>query len=36
MSLDATAAAGTIVALPAREDIQLPIQEHLIVEKYSR
>lgn len=36
MSLDATAAAGTIIALPAREDIQLPIQEHLIVEKYSR
>lgn len=36
MSLDATAAAGTIIALPAREDTQLPIQEHLIVEKYSR
>lgn len=36
MSLDANAATGTIVALPAREDIQLPIQEHLIVEKYSR
>ena len=36
MSLDTNAATGTIVALPAREDIQLPIQEHLIVEKYSR
>lgn len=36
MSLDANAAVGTIIALPTREDIQLPIQEHLIVEKYSR
>lgn len=36
MSLDANAATGTIIALPDREDIQLPIQEHLIVEKYSR
>ncbi|WP_088187408.1 30S ribosomal protein S4 [Desulfosporosinus sp. FKA] len=36
LSLDANAAAGTVVALPTREDIQLPIQEHLIVEKYSR
>ncbi|MHB1653504.1 MAG: 30S ribosomal protein S4 [Desulfitobacteriaceae bacterium] len=36
LSLDANAAAGTVTALPTREDIQLPIQEHLIVEKYSR
>lgn len=36
MSLDATAATGTIIELPARDDIQMPIQEHLIVEKYSR
>ena len=36
MNLDANAATGTIIALPDREDIQLPIQEHLIVEKYSR
>ncbi|SHN52525.1 30S ribosomal protein S4 [Desulfitobacterium chlororespirans] len=36
MSLDANAATGTIIALPDREDIQMPIQEHLIVEKYSR
>lgn len=36
LSLDANAASGTVIALPTREDIQLPIQEHLIVEKYSR
>jgi small subunit ribosomal protein S4 len=36
LSLDANAGAGTVVALPTREDIQIPIQEHLIVEKYSR
>ena len=27
---------GTVVALPAREDIDVPIEEHLIVELYSR
>jgi small subunit ribosomal protein S4 len=36
LSLDANTASGTIIALPTREDIQIPIQEHLIVEKYSR
>lgn len=36
LSLDANTAAGTVVGLPTREDIQIPIQEHLIVEKYSR
>jgi small subunit ribosomal protein S4 len=36
LSLDANAAAGTVIALPTREDIQLPIQEHFIVERYSR
>ena len=36
LSLDANTAAGNVIALPTREDIQLPIQEHLIVEKYSR
>ena len=36
LSLDANTAAGTVVTLPTREDIQIPIQEHLIVEKYSR
>lgn len=36
LSLDANTAIGTVLALPTREDIQIPIQEHLIVEKYSR
>ena len=27
---------GTVVAMPAREDIDLPIEEHLIVELYSK
>ena len=27
---------GKVVALPAREDIDLPVQEHLIVELYSK
>ncbi|OPL07700.1 MAG: 30S ribosomal protein S4 [delta proteobacterium ML8_F1] len=27
---------GKIVALPAREDIELPIEEHMIIELYSR
>ena len=36
LSLDANASSGTVIALPTREDIQIPIQEHLIVEKYSR
>ncbi|HWJ03520.1 MAG TPA: 30S ribosomal protein S4 [Verrucomicrobiae bacterium] len=36
LSLDTNAASGTVVALPAREDIDVPVQEHLIVEKYSR
>ncbi|KLU59729.1 30S ribosomal protein S4 [Peptococcaceae bacterium CEB3] len=36
ISLDVNTAAGTILAFPSREDVQLPIQEHLIVEKYSR
>ena len=36
LSLDANTAVGTVIALPAREDIQVPIQERFIVEKYSR
>lgn len=36
LSLDVNAISGTVEALPTREDIQMPIQEHLIVEKYSR
>ena len=27
---------GTVTKLPAREDIDLPIEEHLIVELYSK
>ena len=27
---------ATVVAAPAREDIDLPIEEHLIVELYSK
>ncbi len=36
LSLDVNNLTGTVINLPAREDIQLPIEEHLIVEKYSR
>jgi len=36
LSLDVNNVTGTVVNLPAREDIQIPIEEHLIVEKYSR
>jgi small subunit ribosomal protein S4 len=36
LSLDTNALTGTVVNLPSREDIQIPIQDHLIVEKYSR
>ena len=32
----ATTFTGTVKALPAREEITLPIQEQLIVEFYSR
>jgi small subunit ribosomal protein S4 len=27
---------GKVTALPSREDIDIPIEEHLIVELYSR
>jgi small subunit ribosomal protein S4 len=27
---------GKVIALPAREDIDLPIEEHLIIELYSK
>lgn len=33
---DAAGLKGKVVALPNREDIDLPLQEHLIVELYSR
>jgi len=36
LSRDLNTASGTVIALPSREDIQLPIQDNLIVEKYSR
>ncbi|MDR1320334.1 MAG: 30S ribosomal protein S4 [Gracilibacteraceae bacterium] len=36
LSLDSAKATGAVLALPNREDIQAPIEEHLIVEKYSR
>ena len=34
--LDAEKLTGKVVALPARDDIDLTIEEHLIVEYYSR
>lgn len=36
LSFDPIGLSGTLVALPTREDIDVPVQEHLIVEKYSR
>ena len=27
---------GTVVALPSREDVDIPVEEHLIVELYSK
>lgn len=36
LSIDVNNLAGTVISLPSREDIQIPIEEHLIVEKYSR
>ena len=36
IEIDKEAFAGTVKALPTREDITLPIQEQLIVELYSR
>jgi small subunit ribosomal protein S4 len=36
LSLDTNDLTGTVVNLPSREDIQIPIQDRLIVEKYSR
>ena len=33
---DKTARKGTVVTMPAREDIDMPIEEHLIVELYSK
>lgn len=36
LTLDAENLTGKVVALPSREDIDCPIEEHLIVELYSR
>ncbi|HHV63956.1 MAG TPA: 30S ribosomal protein S4 [Peptococcaceae bacterium] len=36
LSLDVNTISGTVINMPSREDIQIPIEEHLIVEKYSR
>jgi small subunit ribosomal protein S4 len=36
LSLDAAGAAGKVLALPTREQINLPVQEQLIVELYSK
>ena len=33
---DKNALKGTVTKLPAREDIDMPIEEHLIVELYSK
>ena len=36
LTFDAQNLTGKVVAMPAREDIDCPIEEHLIVELYSR
>ena len=36
LSFDNATLTGTVVSLPQREDIDLAIQEHLIVELYSK
>jgi small subunit ribosomal protein S4 len=36
LTLDAEGLKGTVVALPKRDDIQMPIDEQLIVELYSK
>lgn len=36
ISVDPSLSRATIVGLPKREDIDIPVREHLIVERYSR
>ena len=36
LSFDANAITGRIVSMPTREQINLPVQEQLIVELYSK
>ena len=33
---DKNALKGTVTSMPARDDIDMPIEEHLIVELYSK
>jgi len=36
ITFDVEALTGTLVQLPAREDVDLEVKEHLIVELYSK
>jgi small subunit ribosomal protein S4 len=36
MSVDKESITATITALPTREDVDFPFEEHLIVELYSK
>jgi len=36
LSFDATSVTGRIISMPTREQINLPVQEQLIVELYSK
>ena len=36
LELDATAMQGRVLSMPARDDVNFPIQEQLIVELYSK
>lgn len=36
LEFDSNALAGRVVAIPSRDEIDVPVQEHLIVELYSR
>ena len=36
LELDTTALKGKVIGLPARDDVNFPIQEQLIVELYSK
>ena len=36
LDYDANSMVGKVVAMPARDDIDLPVEEHLIVELYSK
>ena len=36
MEYDANSMTAKVLAVPAREDIDLPVEEHLIVELYSK